>query len=74
MKRYYALLPLLVLLSCGRFGAKEGANGSTRIVCLSKQYNEIIYALGAEQDLVGVRQALADQDLWANVSQVLAGM
>ena len=56
MKKYlYLSLGLLLLTGCGRFGAKEADHESeARIVCLSKQYNEIIFALGAEKDLVGV--------------------
>jgi iron complex transport system substrate-binding protein len=48
-------LSLCLLISCGRFSNKEANHESeARIVCLSKQYNEIIFALGAEKDLVGV--------------------
>ncbi len=44
-----------MLASCGRFSNKEQQEERTeRIVCLSKQYNEIIFALGAQKDLVGV--------------------
>lgn len=47
------LFPLLV--SCGRFNNKEGDDKKDqRIVCISKQYSEIIYALGAEKNLVAV--------------------
>lgn len=54
MKKYISLC-LLALIACGRFSNKEGDHQSeARIVCLSKQYNEIIFALGAEKDLVGV--------------------
>src|SRR3982750_442234 len=54
MKKYLSLC-LLVLVGCGRFGAREENHESeARIVCLSKQYNEIIFALGAQKDLVGV--------------------
>jgi iron complex transport system substrate-binding protein len=43
------------LLSCGRFDNKEEeGEREERIVCVSKQYNEIIYALGAQQNLVAV--------------------
>src|SRR5215813_7893457 len=49
------ILSLVVLASCGRFSNKEQQEERTeRIVCLSKQYNEIIFALGAQKDLVGV--------------------
>jgi iron complex transport system substrate-binding protein len=56
MKKYqYLSLGLLLIISCGRFNAKETEHkNEARIVCLSKQYNEIIFALGAEKDLVGV--------------------
>jgi iron complex transport system substrate-binding protein len=48
---------VLVFVSCGRFGNKDNKDaksGDRRIVCVSKQINEIIYALGAEKYLVGV--------------------
>lgn len=42
-------------MSCGRFSnADEKQNNNERIVCISKQYAEIIYALGAEKDIVAV--------------------
>ena len=49
-------LAVASLMSCGRFGNKssETAKGDRRIVCVSKQINEIIYALGADKYLVGV--------------------
>lgn len=52
---------MLLCLGCGRFANEEKQakatstqEGPPRIVCLSKQYNEIIYALGAEENLVAV--------------------
>ncbi|WP_290799150.1 heme/hemin ABC transporter substrate-binding protein [Flavihumibacter sp. UBA7668] len=46
---------LLLLVSCDRFGKKQGAaKEEQRIVCIAKQYNEIIWALGAQQNMVGV--------------------
>ena len=45
----------LVTISCWRFGNKE--NDSTkeiRIVCVSKQLNEMIFALGKGRDIVAV--------------------
>ncbi|MBS1488389.1 MAG: ABC transporter substrate-binding protein [Bacteroidetes bacterium] len=56
MKNYLALfLSTAVLVSCGRFGNKnQKEENPVRIVCLSKQYNEIIFALGAQQNLVAV--------------------
>ena len=54
MKKSLPLI-LIVLASCGRFSNKEQQETrQERIVCLSKQYNEIIFALGAQKDLVGV--------------------
>ncbi|MCB0510868.1 MAG: ABC transporter substrate-binding protein [Bacteroidetes bacterium] len=46
---------LLGLVSCKRFFNKENTQAQEeRIVCISKQYSEIIFALEAEQDLVAV--------------------
>ncbi len=54
MKKTLPLI-LVVLASCGRLSNKEQQETrQERIVCLSKQYNEIIFALGAQKDLVGV--------------------
>lgn len=45
----------ILLISCSRFSNDDNkANQKERIVCISKQYSEIIYALGAQQDLVAV--------------------
>jgi iron complex transport system substrate-binding protein len=50
-----AAVALLQATGCGRFANREQkVTRQERIVCLSKQYNEIIYALGAERDLVAV--------------------
>ena len=57
MKRLIALCFVLLLApGCSRFGARTATTSSDqpRIVCISQQYNEIIYALGAQQNLVGV--------------------
>jgi iron complex transport system substrate-binding protein len=49
------LLVTLTFASCGRFGNKDKKKEhEQRIVCISKQYSEIIFALGAEEDLVAV--------------------
>jgi len=47
---------LLGLLSgCSRFKNKAAeSNGPQRIVCIGEAYNEMIYALGAQANLVGV--------------------
>lgn len=47
---------LVFLLSgCSRFQNRAAAvNGPQRIVCIGEAYNEMIYALGAQGDLVGV--------------------
>ena len=45
----------LFLFSCGRFNNKdEKKENEKRVVCISKQYSEIMYALGAQKDLVAV--------------------
>jgi iron complex transport system substrate-binding protein len=56
MKKYLLLiLPVFLLTACGRFGNKdEEKNHPERIISISKQYSEIIYALGAQQNLVAV--------------------
>lgn len=58
MKRLQLLGPLLVLClspACDRFKAhSSNAAGPQRIVCIGQAYNEIIYALGAQANLVGV--------------------
>jgi iron complex transport system substrate-binding protein len=59
-KRVRAVGPLivaaaLVMSACGRFDNEDGKlDHERRIVSISKQYTEIIYALGAEEDLVAV--------------------
>ena len=58
MKRIRMLLTVVfvcLLTGCGRFGSKtSGAAGPQRIVCIGEAYNEMIYALGAQANLVGV--------------------
>jgi iron complex transport system substrate-binding protein len=59
MKKINVLTGIIitVVCGCGRFDNKENKDSSKnaqRIVCVSKQYNEIIYALGAEKDIVAV--------------------
>ncbi|MBF98101.1 MAG: ABC transporter substrate-binding protein [Owenweeksia sp.] len=53
----------MALSACGRFANEENTLSATgektdttgqRIICLAKQYNEIMYALGAEKNLVAV--------------------
>lgn len=45
---------LCVLSPGGRFEHNGGAQGGERIVCIGQAYNEMIYALGAQANLVGV--------------------
>jgi iron complex transport system substrate-binding protein len=54
MKRYLALTLVTSLLFGCRFRNEERGEHQERIVCLSKQYNEILFALGANRDLVAV--------------------
>lgn len=45
----------LIVLGCGRFSNSEDYSPEgKRIVCISKQYTEIIFALGAEKNIVAV--------------------
>ncbi|HTV16114.1 MAG TPA: ABC transporter substrate-binding protein [Acidobacteriaceae bacterium] len=44
-----------LIAGCGRFSNKTaGPAGPQRIVCIGEAYNEMIYALGAQANLVGV--------------------
>lgn len=55
IKFVVVLTTFSLFAACGRLGNDDKkANQKTRIVCISKQINEYIYALGAEQDLVAV--------------------
>ena len=46
---------LLLLSGCSRFHRQQVASGEgQRIVCIGSAYNEMIYALGAQANLVGV--------------------
>lgn len=50
-----AVLSLACLFAgCDRFKNSAAGGGSQRIVCIGQAYNEMIYALGAQADLVGV--------------------
>ncbi|HWB63376.1 MAG TPA: ABC transporter substrate-binding protein [Chitinophagales bacterium] len=50
-----AFVATVLITACGRFGNKDNkADTKERIVCISKQYNEIIWELGAQQNIVGV--------------------
>jgi len=52
------LLPfvlVILLTGCGRFrNTSAKSSGQQRIVCIGEEYNEMIYALGAQANLVGV--------------------
>lgn len=51
----YLVVLLLTVISCDRFSKEDKKQENTnRIVCIAKQYNEIICALGAQKDLVAV--------------------
>jgi iron complex transport system substrate-binding protein len=57
MKRIllFALFPAVVLAtSCGRFTNPAAKTGSDQYVVISPIYNEIIWALGAQESVVGV--------------------
>jgi iron complex transport system substrate-binding protein len=50
-----AIVLTCLLTGCGRFGSKTTSQeGPQRIVCIGEAYNEMIYALGAQANLVGV--------------------
>src|ERR1700694_4199702 len=41
-------------LACGRFGSKKGHAGKARIVCVSKQMTEFLFALGQGDKIAGI--------------------
>lgn len=47
-------LLLFILGGCGRFNNNENDKAEKRVLSIAKQYTEIIFALGAEKDLVAV--------------------
>ncbi|HEY9425605.1 MAG TPA: ABC transporter substrate-binding protein [Gemmatimonadaceae bacterium] len=50
-----AVAAAMILASCGRFADKdEGGEHAERIVSVSKQLNEMMYAIGADDDIVAV--------------------
>ena len=53
---WIAIAASAVLFGCWRFSNEEKKTGAhhERIVCISKQYTEIIFALGAQEDIVAV--------------------
>jgi len=53
-KRVLILVLACALTRCGRFGQKAAVGGAQRIVCVGQAYNEIIYAIDAQANLVGV--------------------
>ncbi len=57
MKQRYLLLILVVLCvlaGCSRFRNRSANSSEQRIVCIGQAYNEMIYELGAQGNLVGV--------------------
>ena len=49
----FTLMSVVLLASCGRFGNKEiDGTRDMRIVCLSKQLTEMVFALGKGHDIV----------------------
>jgi len=55
MNRIYIVIAFACCMACGRFGEKKKEHAATqRIVCVSKQLNEIIFAVGGDTALVGI--------------------
>ena len=53
--RHLVVAAVLVAAGCGRFGnADQKGDRARRMVSVSKQHTEIVYALGADSDLVAV--------------------
>jgi iron complex transport system substrate-binding protein len=69
MKKIIYLAICLLIISCGQENNSNN-NNTQRIVCVSKQYNEIICALGAEQNLVGTDVSSTFPDKLNNIPKV----
>jgi iron complex transport system substrate-binding protein len=58
MKRFLLLASMVLAAACGRFGnepkQEAAAPQRERIIVIGQEYNEIIWDLGAQQDIVGV--------------------
>jgi iron complex transport system substrate-binding protein len=54
MKKLIALLFLVLFFSCGRFGEKKHIAGKERIVSVSKQMTEFLFALHQGNKIVGI--------------------
>jgi iron complex transport system substrate-binding protein len=55
MKKIFILLGMIILLSaCNQFGKKNKVTGKDRIVCVSKQLTELMFALHQGNKIVGV--------------------
>ncbi len=51
----FIIITSILFFGCGRFSNEDSKQDhKERIVCISKQYSEIIYALHAENDIVAV--------------------
>jgi iron complex transport system substrate-binding protein len=71
MKKYIVYLLLLVITaSCGQGNNKSADNKEQRIVCLAKEYNEIIFELGAQKNIVGVDLSSTYPDALKSVPKV----
>ncbi|RYZ20674.1 MAG: ABC transporter substrate-binding protein [Chitinophagaceae bacterium] len=53
-QNYFLLFVAFSLASCGRFGKQQEGGGKDRIVCVSKQLTEFLFALGQGDKIVGV--------------------
>ena len=51
---FIAIAAVAVATSCGRFANQPNATAGDRVVVISPIYNEIIWALGAQDHVVGV--------------------
>src|SRR5215210_6009432 len=54
MKKIIFFILILFLFSCGRFGEKKKEEGKDRIVCVSKQMTEFLFALKQGDKIVGI--------------------
>jgi len=54
MKKLFILSIILFLIACNQFGNKNKVTGKERIVCVSKQLTELMFALHQGNKIVGL--------------------
>lgn len=70
MKKYLLYISLLFVATSCNQNNKQSGSDKQRIVCIAKEYNEIIFELGAQKDIVGVDLSSTYPDALKSVTKV----